>query len=403
MTAYIMIFVAALAVLALFLTSRARHLNSKLRSVICVSVCVLLVIAEIALIIFYILKQPSKTTHFQDLGVPYAELYSDEQANSRIAEDMVFYEGKLYVGGGDYDANTGPIYVMSYDLKTHTWEASDEPLPDEQIKRFRIIDGALYSPGTDPTGDEDTGNYYVLEDGEWQTECTLPGGVHCFDIAKCNGDLFFALGVNSGNYPAVRFDGEYYYTIPFYKDGLPLDTSNFEIVRVYNFAELNDKLYSFLTFDEKDGDGNVTGYLMELYVYENGTFNYVCGTLPYEDMADTITLGDTLYLILNETLFKTNDLKEFSAVVPENETKMCDIINYNGKVYVLGYSRLSETRYETMIFENTDDGLKVTYSFFTQIPPNSFCRNENTFFVSLGRYGDPATDDTGRIYSIKIK
>ena len=79
---------------------------------------------------------------------------------SRRAEDLIIYDGHLYVGCGDYSANTGPVNVYSLDLSTYEWQMSQEALEDEQIKRFLVLDGALCIPGTDPKGDWETGNYY---------------------------------------------------------------------------------------------------------------------------------------------------------------------------------------------------------------------------------------------------
>ena len=377
-----------------------KNYNKIRRIGICVLAGLLIVAALLALGVLLVLKKNRIIFNYDDLGVPYAELYTDEQLNSRLSDDMTVYNGKLYVGGGDYDANTGPVYVMSYDLEKRAWEQSQEPLPDEQIKRFRVLGGKLVTLGTDPKDDWNMGNYYLFDEGEWEILRVLPSGIHCFDAVEFDSMTFFGLGVSSGGYPAVSLDGEEYATVGFFKDGAPLDTSANEIIRVYNFFEFKDTLFAFLTLDKKDENGETVGYYMDLYSYGGNGFEFVSGSLPSEDMPDVATTENEAYFILNKTLLSTKNLTEFSAVNLGEGVKVSDVITDDGKIYVLGMREIREGYFETMVFEERDGSFEKKFGLLTQAAAGSFCKDGKDFYISLGRRDGPAASDMGRVLRV---
>ena len=356
-----------------------------------------------AIIVFsalFVLRYNKIILNYNDLGIPYLNEFTEEQLNSRLSEDMTVFDGRLYVGGGDYDANTGPVYVMSYDLKKGIWEKSSEPLPDEQIKRFEVFDGKLVTLGTDPKDDWELGNYYVL-DGNWQTVRMLPFGIHCFDAIEFDGTVFFGLGVNSGHYPVAVFDGESYASAEFFKDGAPLDTSSNEIIRVYNFFQYNQRLFAFLTLDAKNENGETLGYFMELYVYESGAFKYVSGALPATDMPEIAVSGDSVYMIINETLLTTDNLTSFSAVSLGADTKVSDIIETEDGMFALAYRKTNSEFYEIFVFKQTDSGFEKHFGVLTKSPAGSFCKSGDSFYISLGkRQSTENIKDTGRVIEV---
>ena len=364
-------------------------------------VCLLALTAVLGLTVAINLKLNKIILNYADLGVPYADIYTDERINSRLADDLTVFDGRLYVGGGDYDANTGPVYVMSYDLEKGGWKKSNEPLPDEQIKRFRVLDSKLVTLGTDPKDSWDMGNYYVLEGGGWQTLRVLPSGIHCFDAIEYGDAVFFGLGVNSGDFPAVRFDGEKYVTVEFFKDGELLDTSGNEIIRIYNFFEFKNSLFAFLTLDKKDENGEPLGYFMDLYVYDGEAFRYVSGSLPSEDMPDVATTENTAYFVLNKTLLRTENLTEFSAVSLGEGTKVSDIITEDGKIYVLGWRKINGSYFEAVVFEGGSGGFEKKFGLLAKATPGAFCKDGDTFYISLGnRQNTENIKDVGRVIKV---
>ncbi|HEX8695271.1 MAG TPA: hypothetical protein VF746_22860 [Longimicrobium sp.] len=65
---------------------------------------------------------------------------------------------------------------------------------EEQVDAFRVLNGELYVPGTDPRGGWSLGNFYRLERGAWVKHRTLPHALHTFDLAWHRGRLFAAVG-----------------------------------------------------------------------------------------------------------------------------------------------------------------------------------------------------------------
>lgn len=361
-------------------------------------------IAVIGLLAVFVLKYNKIILNYKDLGVPHLELYTEEQLTSRLSEDMIVFDGKLYVGGGDYDQNTGPVHVFAYNLQKGVWEKSAEPLPDEQIKRFCVIGDRLVTLGTDPKEDWGLGNYYVLEEHGWQTVRALPSGIHCFDAVEFDGAVFFGLGVSSGYYPVARFDGESYVPVEFQKEGKPLDTANHEIIRVYNFFEYNGSLFAFLSLDAKDGNGETLGYFMELYAYNGEAFVYVSGALPATDLTEIAVNGDSVYLIMNDTLLKTTDLVSFSAVSLGEGVKASDIIKTEDGIFVLAYHLTHSEIYEISVFKETESGFSKLFGILAKAPTGSFCKDGDNFYISLGnRENSTNIRDMGRVVEVRVR
>ena len=93
------------------------------------------VCALIALILIISLCACGDT--YTELGIPLSERYP-EGIRARCPWDMTVFDGKLYIGGGDYDANSGPVDIWCYDIDNGTWENSGT-VPDEEINRFAVI------------------------------------------------------------------------------------------------------------------------------------------------------------------------------------------------------------------------------------------------------------------------
>ena len=369
------------------------------KAIIIILACVLCLSALAASIVGLVLAK-NKIVKPTDLGVPYLDIYASELVNSRLSDDMTVFDGRLYVGGGDYGANTGPVYVMSYDLERGVWEKSGEAIPDEQIKRFAFVDGELAILGTDPKEDWTLGNYYVLRDGKWETLRVLPSGIHCFDYVEFEGEGFFGLGVNSGDYPVARFDGESYTAVRFFKDDEPLDTSLYEAVRVYNLFEYSGELYAFFTFD-KEGEDGAKDYYMDLYRYNGEVFEYAFGSLSAEDMPDIVTTDSAAYFVMNHALLATHDLTGFSVIFPDKNVRVSDIIESDGSIFVLGWKPVSQNYYEIIVFEENNGGLEKRFGFFAYATAGSFCKDGDIFYVSLGEREHPAlVRDAGRVVAI---
>jgi hypothetical protein len=93
------------------------------------------------------------------------------------------------VGHGDWGENSGPTDIWCYDLHKKEFVHQGQ-IEDEAADHYRVINGKLYVPGTDPQEDWSKGNFYRLEAGKWVKHRTLPGAVHNFDMVGVGTTLF---------------------------------------------------------------------------------------------------------------------------------------------------------------------------------------------------------------------
>jgi len=134
------------------------------------------------------------TAQVERLGEPFA----GKPAYARNVWDLQSFEGRLYLGHGNSSnlqpsPNAGPVPIVYWDPVAAAF-GSAYTVSEEQIDRYRVLDGQLYIPGHDPREDASLGNYYRLEAGGWTKHRNVPGGVHMLDICRHEGTLFAALG-----------------------------------------------------------------------------------------------------------------------------------------------------------------------------------------------------------------
>lgn len=214
-----------------------------------------------------------KTWKQTDLGIPTADIYNTKQLISRNPWDMTLYNGKLYVGNGDYDANTGPATVIYYDLEASEWK-NEGKINDEAVQRFVTLNSELIILGIDPKDSQDFGSYYRQDDsGKWQSVRTVPYGVHMFDLVSFENSLYYAIGTAKYNQSPVQktLDGKSFENVPFY-DGEKalLSDENSGFSRCYGLFEVENKLYTFCrwskakTFGFFEYDGNAFRLLTKI-------------------------------------------------------------------------------------------------------------------------------------------
>ncbi len=81
----------------------------------------------------------------------------------RAVQDLHVYEDRLYLGYGDANVNLGratPIEVRAFADDARPEAASEFRTDEEQIERYRELDGDLWIPGVDATEDAWLGNVY---------------------------------------------------------------------------------------------------------------------------------------------------------------------------------------------------------------------------------------------------
>ena len=134
---------------------------------------------------------PSHTTTLVGTD-PFAA--AQPTAAGHLLRDLGLDGGKLYVAYGDYDANTGPQQVHTFDPVSGQFSASLLQVPTEEISVYRKLNGKLYAPMTDPR-DPSTSNvgYATNATGAWTNQMKAPA-VHIYDVATMNGSDLWMVG-----------------------------------------------------------------------------------------------------------------------------------------------------------------------------------------------------------------
>ncbi len=329
-----------------------------------------------------------------DLGTPASESYTDAQTTSLVPWDMIIVDNTLYLGGGDYGANTGPVDMWCCDLSTGQWTISGT-LNDEAIGKFIKIGDRVYAPGFDSkAGTWEYGNYHWLENGQWYTNDTLPEAVHNFDIAEFEGMLFFALGTGNGTDAPVKAssdNGETFIDIPFYIDGVNIfELDQYDYTRVYDFFEVNNALYCMLL---RVQDNKAQAY--EFYKYESDGFHFVSRgdqiglnikMLKQEPISAKATYQGSCYIAAGYLTRTTDFQAAEQLVLPHNEIAV-DLLIDNDRLYVL-CAETSDVGCTVRIYAY------VYNSFFCPVAafesdnlPASFAKDGCSFYIGLNRHG----------------
>lgn len=339
-------------------------------------------------------RQPLTT--YESIGTPAAAYYPDNRM-ARNALDMEIHDGRLYVGCGDYDKNTGPTPVLSCDLKSLGQWQKEASLPDEQIGRFVTVGGRLTIPGMDPEGRPKTGTYYQLAKDCWQVRNGLPHNLHHFDMVQYRGALFAALGAQPGGSSLAisRDGGKTYKQVRLMKKGKPVDTATYGLVRSYNLYQVDGGLYADLWWVQED----TKTWSYEIYRYEKGNFVYISDlrksikggqngyTVP--PLWTKETFKDTLFLSAGY-LYTTKDMQTFTPVALRENARTYDLYRYGKRLYILTATPKQEgdnTVYTVEIYSiaNPKRGIYRTEARFDYpVIPTALAVDKDHFFIATG-------------------
>ena len=328
-----------------------------------------------------------------NVGNPSENSYTAHQAKSRVPWDMIIQDGKLYIGGGDYGQNTGPVDVYSMDLETKQWTISGT-LNDEAIGKFVRIGDQVYAPGFDAKGAQNTGNYYLLEESQWTAFNNIPGAAHNFDITEHDGSRMFAIGTwgcNVSPVQATKDDGQTYWGVPFYKDGVNIvEEAGFDFMRVYDFFTTENGLYClFVSVIE----GKTQPY--EFYRYDNGSFHFVATntdtnipikTFKQVPIGAKVTYEDSSYIAAYYLSRTTDFLTAEVITLPKNEI-VTDLLVDEDQLYVLCAEPKGETCDVRVYAYVYNSFFYPLLSFESQNLPISFEKNGTDFYIGLGIQG----------------
>lgn len=338
-----------------------------------------------------------------ELGIPTSERYS-EGISARSPWDMAIYDNKLFIGSGDYDTNAGPVDMWCYDIDKNTWFNSGT-IPEEEIDRFCVIDNNLIVPGIDPQEDWSLGNYYVLDSNQWVKKRNIKGGLHTFDIIEYDGMLFAGLGVLRGSYPVVcsTDNGVTFENVVFYKDGVKIDTTSSQNVRVYDLFVMKDTLYAVFMY----GDFEIT---YDLYRYENGVFvydNQWYGKIHQIKFTNNIISGKAQFkdnmFFTTGYLYATENMENFTRIVFPDSQIVYDICTDEKYLYALCANKQEDGKYKVSVYRN--DGRIIAnfhemFNFVYEVPPLSIVCQDKNFYIGMGDTGN-TNDNNGMILFVE--
>lgn len=304
---------------------------------------------------------------------PYKALFG----NGKNPWDMEISNGYLYVGAGDYDVNVSPKKLSRYSLAEQTWQDCGD-IPDEQIDRFLTLNGELYIPGTDPTGDWSMGNFYKLENNELKTYRTINGAVHCFDLELFDGKLFAAVGIKDGGFPvSVSEDGGNTFSRVAGKNKTGSD--RFPAERCYDLFVLNETLYAIYSSTE------VYRYNGSEFVFEcDWSSRYAKGYPFYTPIGADAVFNGRFYFT-SGYLFFCDNVNDLRYIIFEDAV-VTDIAVYGDSLYAL-CSKKTENGYLIVLTKSLDGiSFESIYTLEYPMPAISFALNGTELYLGIGDF-----------------
>lgn len=126
------------------------------------------------------------TADFSFVGV-HPGAVEQPTERGRILATLAAWDGRVYAGYGDINANTGPIAVAPFDPRTGTFE--QEWVSDtEAVYTYRPIGGLLYAPAIDRRADAD------FAVGKPWRDVRSPMTDHAYDMATLTGADLWLVG-----------------------------------------------------------------------------------------------------------------------------------------------------------------------------------------------------------------
>ena len=342
-----------------------------------------------------------------ELGVPTSDRFIGGGV-VRCAWDVKAYDGKIYIGMGDYDKNTAPTDIWAYNVKKKKWEKTAS-VNDEAISRFIEIDGKLYAPGIDPRDGWELGNYYILENGTWTTKRELPKVIHTFDMIKYDNKLMFGVGADD-DFPALYTeDGVNYTYFKFYKNGELYTWETDDYTRGYEFFECDNELY-LLTYhyhaQQKKASASLFKYNSANVSFEyfaDGRHFYKTTTKTSVNIINSKGYYAERYFYVSDSLYYTLDMLEHFKVDLPNDGYVSQFKIYDRKMYILSYAKNEDGSYKTTIY-STFIGImdfSEVYSFDYAVPPISFDIYKDNAYIGMGNKYE-VNDKNGNVLKVRI-
>jgi len=357
---------------------------------------------------------PDLLSHAIEIGNPARRQFpldTPEDCQARSIWAMQTFQGRIFLGYGDWALNRGPIDLWSFaaegapnaPLATRNPErrsflGGENPrmlftqeyvVQDHSIDLFRACGDRLYVPGMDgnrekgPDGDLFS-NLYVREKGHWRKLSSIPQSTHTLDALEQGGRLY-AVSVTEGSNLGMSRDG-----------GLSWTQLSYENRPVYagSLARYRD---SVLVFGGMDTiylckEGRLERHLVELmpgctYAAPIRRQTFLNGVVYSNDDNWGASKAPS------HPLFYLGDLKEGARIITQfKDSAVRDLFVENSTLYVLT-SRFEDPGFTGEIYATRDLKHWTRRAHFS-VParPNSCALLDGAFYIGLANRGyDPKT------------
>lgn len=360
-----------------------------------------------------------------DGNVPASSYYT--HIPSRSIKELRVYNDKLFMGIGDWGANTGPVKILYYDFVTGDIKDSGT-INDEAVESFNIIDGKLYTTGTDPRDDWGYGSYYVYNDvnDSWDQYRLNNGWVHVFDITEYHGNLFMCgatVDTTKRTPIQISYDnGITFEDVTIIKDGVLLPYNS--DLRFYRFEKYNGTLYAYsyssvnnfgycgiYRYDEdKNQFVFVTpfGYSPSEYgLYESIRYNLL-------HFKNNTVFNDYFVYVSGNFLYKTTDMMNFKRIETNTFDVVQDVVVHGDTLYTLSYRYNEDKTFDTRIYSTKDlENFQLLYEFNIDTLPFSIEYYDNNIYIGTNYHEDSKDyndynsliknySETGSLYKIDL-
>ena len=348
-----------------------------------------------------------------DLGIPTLSMYpvGSTYATARTVWDVESYDGKIYIGCGNYDSNAGSnvglLPVYSYDPATQTW-TKEYSVNDEQISRFFSEWGNLYIAGMDPgAGAGENGNFYYQVDGKWATNSSVYRGIHMFDMLflEDGKTVFAGLGTNTGVQPYISKStdgGKTWNLVSFKKDGSTISNTSTTWSRTHNMFEYNGEIYGTLWVSGGGNTGN-----MGLYKYNasTDTMDYYAATpssLYLNSMSNgyDFTFNGKFVSVYNSITVFSDDLKSWNTISGYTGTPTCAQV-IGDYMYFTTYSGNDNYLYRTKDLSYFEQLSQITINDSNYTYVQSFDYLDGTFYMGT-RSSYAASESNGTVFALTL-
>ena len=346
-------------------------------------------------------------------NVPAYQYYPNH-VNSRGITTLKAYDDKIFMGIGDWNDNTGPVKIIYYDTTDNKIKSSGT-INDEAVQLFNIIDDKLYTTGCDPKETWGYGSYYIYnkETNSWEQHLINSGWIHVFNIVEYNNKLFMCGSTTeSMKRTQIQFSddgGTTFKDITIIKNGEQLPY--LQALRFYNLVVYNNKLYGYCYNNpysgiyEYDETNNQFNYISKLPLAATPNYGLSASTwFNYVYFKNAIFNNTFLYVSGNQ-IYKSTDMKNFEAIVPDSETVVQDVAISGDTLYALCYKYDASVKKFTVKIYTTKNLEKfdLIYQFETGNLPFSFEYYNNNLYIGTSEYNDVSQEHankTGTLYRI---